>query len=138
MSAVFPPVLLQVALSIALLVLLAGVRVAETMRDAKIKAEVLKGRSDVYSRNALLIADNFRNQFELPVLFYLAVVFAVLIGPVSDSFVTLAWIFAISRVVHSLIHCSVNIIPLRFTAFGVGLIVVLMMWFDLYTSIMGG
>src|ERR1700751_93481 len=45
-------------------------------------------------------ADNFRNLFELPVLFYLAIVVAAQTAQVNALTLTLAWSFVALRVVH--------------------------------------
>lgn len=65
-------------------------------------------------------ADNFRNLFELPVLFYFALVVAVLTGQVSTVSLGLAWTFVLLRVVHSAIHCTYNKVMHRFMAYVAG------------------
>ena len=62
-------------------------------------------------------ADNFRNLFELPVLFYLALIVAGLTGMASPVFLFLAWTFVALRYLHSYIHCSYNRVKDRFTAY---------------------
>lgn len=139
MTAVLPPLFIQVALTFAIGLVMGVTRVSQSLRDPEVMSAVRAGRSDVYGRTALLMADNFRNQFEVPVLFYAAVLLAIAAGrPISDGFVTLAWVFAISRIVHAGIHCSVNIVALRFLAFLVGVIAAILMWIELYTSLLAG
>ena len=41
--------------------------------------------------------------------------------------VVLAWAFVASRVVHALIHTGSNIVPQRGLAFGIGIIIVMIM-----------
>ena len=59
-------------------------------------------------------ADNLRNLFELPVLFYAVVLYLYATNQVDSAYVTAAWVFAIVRVLHSAVHCTVNIVVLRF------------------------
>ncbi|HSE11760.1 MAG TPA: MAPEG family protein [Rudaea sp.] len=73
-------------------------------------------------------ADNFRNLFELPVLFYLAIVVAVQTGQVSALTLTLAWSFAVLRIVHSTIHCTYNKVIHRFYAYVCGGAVLWLLW----------
>ena len=73
-------------------------------------------------------ADNFNNQFQLPVLFYLAVVAAVLVGVADDLFVTLAWAFVATRAVHALIQWTYNRVVHRFVAYALGALVLWAMW----------
>lgn len=59
-------------------------------------------------------SDNLRNLFELPVLFYAVVLYLHVTGNVDDSHVFAAWVFVAFRVLHSLVHCTINIVLLRF------------------------
>ena len=65
-------------------------------------------------------ADNFRNLFELPVLFYFAIAVAVQTGQGGALVLGLAWAFVALRVVHSAIHCSYNKVMHRFTVYVLG------------------
>lgn len=65
-------------------------------------------------------ADNFRNLFELPVLFYAALGIAFAIGAVGTPILVLAWLFVGLRVVHSAIQCSYNRVMHRFAAYTAG------------------
>ena len=65
-------------------------------------------------------ADNFRNLFELPVLFYFAIGVAVQTGQGGTLVLSLAWAFVGLRILHSAIHCSYNRVMHRFTAYVLG------------------
>ncbi|MES7190623.1 MAPEG family protein, partial [Cutibacterium acnes] len=65
-------------------------------------------------------ADNFRNLFELPVLFYFALTVAHLSGQVNAATLALAWLFVALRVMHSAIHCTYNKVMHRFYAYLAG------------------
>lgn len=73
-------------------------------------------------------ADNFRNLFELPVLFYLALFVGVQLQAASPLTVSLAWAFVALRVVHSAIHCSYNKVRHRFLAYVLGALVLWTLW----------
>ncbi|HXS73422.1 MAG TPA: MAPEG family protein [Rhodanobacteraceae bacterium] len=73
-------------------------------------------------------ADNFRNLFELPVLFYLALTVAAISGQVTTLTLTLAWLFVVLRVLHSAIHCGYNKVMHRFQAYLVGGAVLWILW----------
>jgi len=61
--------------------------------------------------------NNFKNLFEMPVLFYVMCLYLTVFGQVSDLVVTCAWVFVALRAVHSLIHCSYNNVMHRFIAY---------------------
>ena len=62
-------------------------------------------------------ADNFRNLFEVPVLFYVLCVALVLNGGSTPGFVAAAWAYVALRVVHSLIHVTYNRVTHRFLVY---------------------
>jgi hypothetical protein len=73
-------------------------------------------------------ADNFRNLFELPVLFYLALTTAALTSQITTLVLILAWTFVALRIVHSAIHCSYNKVMHRFQVYLAGAIVLWVLW----------
>ena len=73
-------------------------------------------------------ADNFRNLFELPVLFYAALGMAFAIGTVDQPTLALAWLFVVLRIVHSAIQCSYNRVMHRFGAYVVGGVALWALW----------
>ena len=62
-------------------------------------------------------ADNFRNLFELPVLFYAAMLLSIHAGIESTAMLVLAWVFVALRALHSYIHCTYNRVMDRFKAY---------------------
>ena len=73
-------------------------------------------------------ADNFRNLFELPVLFYVAVLLIAQAGLESLATVALAWGFVLLRVLHSWIHCTYNKVMHRFQVYVAGGAVLFVLW----------
>ena len=61
--------------------------------------------------------DNFRNLFEIPILFYVAVLTIYVTGQTNAVYLVLAWGFVLARYVHSAIHCTSNNVMRRFYAF---------------------
>jgi hypothetical protein len=59
-------------------------------------------------------SDNLKNLFEIPVLFYALVLYLYATHQVDHVYVVAAWIFAVLRVLHSAVHCTFNLILLRF------------------------
>ena len=71
-------------------------------------------------------SDNFRNLFEIPVLFYALALYLFVTSQVDATHVAAAWVFAVFRVFHSAVHCTINIVMLRFYLY---LISTLTVWF---------
>lgn len=62
-------------------------------------------------------SDNFRNLFELPVMFYVAVLTLFAAQLVCLPQLIFAWGFVVARYAHSFIHCGSNVVMHRFYAF---------------------
>jgi hypothetical protein len=64
-------------------------------------------------------SDNLRNLFETPTLFYALVLYLFATRRVDGLYLSAAWVFVAFRVLHSLVHCTVNIVVLRFWLYAV-------------------
>ena len=62
-------------------------------------------------------ADNFKNLFETPVLFYVASLVIFSAGLICTAHLVLAWGYVAARYSHSYIHCTSNVVMRRFYAF---------------------
>lgn len=75
------------------------------------------------------VTDNYNHIFEQPTLFYATVVYINLMGHESTINVALAWAYVVGRIVHSLIHISVNNVSWRATSFALSSLCLLAMIF---------
>ena len=64
-------------------------------------------------------SDNLKNLFELPALFYGLVLYLFVTNNVDQTYLIAAWVFAGFRVLHSAVHCTVNIVILRFWLYAI-------------------
>jgi hypothetical protein len=71
-------------------------------------------------------SDNLKNLFELPTLFYGLVLYLFVAGKVDQIYLIAAWLFTAFRVLHSAVHCTVNIVLLRFWLYCIS---ALALWF---------
>ncbi|WP_119718340.1 MAPEG family protein [Cognatilysobacter tabacisoli] len=83
-------------------------------------------------------ADNFSNLFELPVLFYVALVVAAQIGMVDGVSLALSWAFVALRVAHSWIHVTYNKVMHRFAVYVAGGMVLWLLWAYLAVGLLSG
>ena len=72
--------------------------------------------------------DNYRNLFEAPVLFYLALIVAFASAQVSGVTLGLAWAYVALRIAHSYIHCGYNRVSHRFYTFLASNVVLWVLW----------
>ena len=127
-QALFLPVIAMIAITFLAWLRLYQLRFAEMARrridpqSIALSAQKDAGLQDTRG------ADNFNNQFQVPVLFYVAVGVAHATGQGSALFVQLAWVFVALRLVHALIQWTYNRVVHRFTAYALGALVVWAMW----------
>ena len=73
-------------------------------------------------------ADNFRNLFEVPVLFYVLCIAVAITGGSTPGLVLAAWIFVGLRALHCLIHVSYNRVVHRFLVYVASTLLMFGMW----------
>jgi hypothetical protein len=71
-------------------------------------------------------SDNLKNLFEIPVLFYALVLYLFITKQVDTVYVNAAWVFVVFRILHSAVHCTFNLVILRFYLY---LFATLAVWF---------
>ena len=135
---IFHPMLAMVALTLIVWVRLYAVRIPE-MRRLRIHPQAVATSAQ---KSARLVdtraADNFSNLFEVPVLFYLALIVAYLTQQATPLVLGLAWCFVAGRVLHSLIQCSYNKVMHRFIVYMVSTCLVWVLWSVLALGLLRG
>lgn len=81
-------------------------------------------------------ANNLKNLFEIPVLFYVLALMAYLNGSADLVFVNCAWVYVAMRAVHSLIQCTINKVMLRFAVYALSCLVLWFMTFRLLMDLL--
>jgi hypothetical protein len=71
-------------------------------------------------------SDNLKNLFEIPVLFYALALYLFVTKQVDVAYVSAAWVFVAFRALHSAVHCTINLVTLRFYLY---LVSTLAVWF---------
>ncbi len=69
-------------------------------------------------------SDNLKNLFEVPVMFYGLVVYLYVTAQVDPIYLWAAWGFVLLRALHSAVHCTVNIVMLRFVLYALSCVCV--------------
>jgi hypothetical protein len=117
----------QVLLTLFILVWMGRERVPRVMSGEIAMADIAVERT-AYPLKARLLSNNFENQFQLPVLFFVAALLALALGIVGWVEVVLAWLFVAARYLHAAIHVTSNHVLSRFAAYSVGLAVLTLLW----------
>lgn len=75
-----------------------------------------------------LLARHVQNHFEVPPVFYVAVLMTYLIQNESLLTLVFAWLFVVARYIHSVIHLGSNNVSQRFFVFGFSLLCLTVLW----------
>lgn len=118
----------MVLLTVAVGARLLFVRTKE-MREKRVHPQAASTSLQMAARlQDVQAADNFRNLFEVPVLFYALVAVALAAAHIPGWLVLGAWVFVILRIAHSCIHCTYNKVMHRFPVFVLGFGVLVVLW----------
>ena len=122
------PILAQVGLTFVVFVLLM-MRRLPAMAAAKPSRAQMQDKANLahLPAAARFAAENYNHQFEMPVLFYVLSLLALITGFGGEFSLALAWIYVALRVIHSVIHCIYNNVMQRFLVFAFSAIVLIIM-----------
>ena len=81
------------------------------------------------------ITRHFSNLFEVPVLFYIVCLAAMITHITGPAMQTLAWVYVAARVAHAYVHLGRNRIRQRLRAYFFSCFVLLAMWIYLVAGI---
>ena len=121
------PVFVLVGLTFALLLWMVGARrQALVGGETKIR-DIALGQPNWPTR-ATQIGNCFKNQFELPLLFYILIALALPLRHADLIIVLLSWVFVVTRFVHAGVFVTSNDLGRRSIAWLAGVLVLLVMW----------
>lgn len=127
-SSLLYPVLAMVLLTMIVAALLYVRRVGE-MKARRIPPQSVAAARDMAGKlDDVRAADNYRNLFEAPVLFYTAMLTATITHGTTGALVALAWLYVGLRYVHSYVHCTYNRVMHRFAAFALSMLALMLIW----------
>jgi hypothetical protein len=125
-TAVLWPVFLQAFATLALYGVMSNVRVG-AVKAGRVEVQAFK-----YVENEPEDLRNYTralaNQFESPVLFYAACIIAYVTQTTHISVVILAWAFAVAKLVHMVLHATVNRLRYRRPAFIAAYMSLALLW----------
>jgi hypothetical protein len=125
-------ILLPIAVLVALVMVIAALMLRERMQEMKSR-RIHPQKVATSSQMAGVLqntraADNYKNLFEMPVLFYACCLALLALQAVTPLLLGLAWAYVVLRIVHSVIHVGYNKVMHRFNVFALSTLVLLLMW----------
>ena len=113
------PVLALIAWTLFILVWMYALRLP-AMRKARMKPDSNAPRGEQMSQlppHVRWKSDNYSHLLEQPTLFYALALSLALLGVQTQTSLTLAWVYVIVRIAHSLVQVLINKIEIRFVLF---------------------
>lgn len=135
LPSVLLPLFVQIVLTFVLGFWLASLR-APAFGRGEVRAEDVDMRQPNWPRRTMQVGYSFSSQFELPVLFCVLTILAIFTKHADVLFVVLSWVFVLSRIAHAIIHTTSNNLRLRGPFFGIGMVVLAIMWLIFIAKIM--
>ena len=123
---IFVPVIIQVFLTLFVYLRLMQVK-KRAAAEGRVDRVRIALRDDAWPDYVIQVNNNIRNQFELPVLFYVLATVLWLLDSVHGVAIAASTVFVLSRIVHAGIHLSINALPPRRHLFTVGWVAVFVM-----------
>src|SRR5450631_807042 len=126
-QAILLPLFVEVALTLCLLLWLAELR-RRDFKSGAVRPSQIALREPNWPVRTQQVAYSFSNQFELPVLFYVLTILEIMTRHADLVFVVLAWIFVITRFGQAYVHTTSNRVMRRGSIYGIGALVLVVMW----------
>ena len=121
------PVFVLIGLTFALLMAMASARTrALSSREISFK-DIALGQQN-WPQRAIQIGNCFKNQFEVPVLFYVLIALALPLRRADLFIVLMSWVFVVTRFAHAGIFVTSNNVGQRSLAWFAGVLVLFAMW----------
>ena len=134
-TAIFWPMVAHVALVYGVYILM-FMRRKQAVKAGSVRISQFRENQNEPAES-LSVRNNLANQFELPVLFHAACLALFAAGAAGTVAIVLAWLFVVSRYVHSYIHITSNRIRYRQPAFSAGFLAVALLWLALAVHLIG-
>jgi hypothetical protein len=121
------PVFVLVGLTFALLLWMVGARrQALVGGETKIR-DIALGQPN-WPNRATQIGNCYKNQFELPLLFYVLIALAMPLRHADLFIVLMSWVFVVTRFAHAGVFVTSNDLGQRSTVWLAGVLALLVMW----------
>jgi hypothetical protein len=126
-QAILLPMFVQVGLTFVLLFWMQALRL-RAVRAGQVDPQAVRLREPNWPPRVMQIANAYHNQLELPMLFYVVVLLALVTETLDVVLLILSWMFVLARLVHAYVHVTSNRLDRRTGVFGIGAIALLLMW----------
>ncbi len=106
-----------------------------------IKSKTIDGRFFIDYKNGelpsklQLVSRSFDNQFQMPILFFITVLFLIIMKLDHTMFaITCSWVFVVSRLMHFYFHAIKGALVGRYRTYAIGWVAILALWVNIFIN----
>jgi hypothetical protein len=137
-EAIFLPLLAMIALTFATALWMLALRI-QAVRSGQLPAGYFKlNRGGKEPEQLARVAQHFHNLLELPPLFYVALVVIFVLQRVDPTYLTLAWLYVLFRLLHGIVHTTYNNVLHRLSWFLLSVAMLAALWVRIGAQLLGG
>ena len=118
---------MQVLLIFALMFMMGRARLRDLQARTLRVSDIALGQN-VWPDKTAQIGNAFNNQFQMPLLFFVLVIFTLMTGKQDYLFIICEWLFVLLRLGHAYVHVTSNNVPRRFQLYVAGTLLLMLMW----------
>jgi len=126
-EAILLPMFVQVGLTFVLLFWAIILRL-RAVRRGDVSPQQIALREPNWPPYVQQVGNAFHNSVEMPVLFYVVVLLALITRTLDVTLYVLMWMFVLSRILHAFIHVTSNRLDHRTPVFLIGAIALALIW----------
>jgi hypothetical protein len=134
-SSILLPLLIQISLTLIMFLLL-GARKKSAIRAGGVDRKKTALDNSAWPEHVVQVSNNIANQFQTPIIFYILAILFHVTNTVTTTVLVLAWIYAVSRLIHAFVHVSSNFVPARFGMFLIGVLSLIIMTIISFINLM--
>ncbi len=120
-NSILLPLLIQVSLTLIMFLIL-GARKTGAIKAGGVDRKKTALDNSAWPEPVVKASNNIANQFQTPIIFYVLVLLFHVTNTVSTTVLVLAWVYAVSRLIHAFVHIGSNFVPARFGLFLIGVV----------------
>lgn len=124
---IYWPVLALVLIPLVV-ILLNGKRKSADVKSGEFDREKAAMDNEAWGKLTILTSKSLANQFQFPVVFYVLCLVLASLDAVSTAVLFVAWLFVIARYIHAYVHVTTNYVPIRFRAFIVSMLLLIVLF----------
>jgi hypothetical protein len=132
---IFWPAFAQVLLTIIVMIAMGRARSVSMAARKQALDDIAMNRPTDWDEQSTKAANLYKNHFEMPVLFFAAIGFALALQINNPVLVGLAWVFVAGRCVQSYVHLGANKVAPRAIAYLISVFAVATMWITLALNV---